>query len=182
MWLPLYFKTCYFLSLSFPVCVFLSYQNNMLFTNHGGWCVWFISSISFCFSIYLCFSLLQYTPVGFFLTFHFLCNFDPLCCLVYWVFLCMRYCFLVYTGILVPVRSFLVSGVDRLLLHTGLLMVRFISHFISLSKYQTPPCCPCIQLVGHFLQSSGCHSMISWLPAKQKKHMKTGQTYIYILS
>ena len=60
------------------------------------------------------------------LIFHFLHNFGqhyrPVCL----VFLYMRY--IVYTEILMPIRSFLVLGVGRLLLHTGLLLVRFWKH------------------------------------------------------
>ena len=47
----------------------------------------------------------------------------------------------------------------------------FYWFFISLSKChaycfdvgegQTPLCCPCIQLVGHYLQCSRCHSLTS---------------------
>ena len=123
----------------------------------------------------------MYTPVSF-LIFHFLHSFFPLYRPVYFVFQFMRCYSLIYTGTLVPVHLFLVPEVGRLLLHAGLLLVKFLKASVHIlipffkgynfvpqddlycfaeGEGQTHFCCSCIQLVGHSLQCSRCHSLAS---------------------
>ena len=101
-------------------CLFLLHRRTILFANHGGCCVWFISSIL----PYIFVPIFLGTLLYVLLTFHFLCSFGSLCRPVYLVSLCIRCCFTVYTEILVPVRSFLFSGESCLLLNAGLLLVK----------------------------------------------------------
>ena len=102
-------RKCYFLSFSFPVRLLPSQQNNMLFTNHG---VILSDSSLLSPSVlpYIFFPVCLDTLLQVLLIFHFLRSFDPNCRPVYLMSLCMRSCFLVYIGILVPIRSFLAPG------------------------------------------------------------------------